>query len=366
MPVGPSLLTPADCSQPASWWPQAASSAAECDGPVPAVPFAAIASLATRPENRRTGALRTLLMEIIDELRADAVPIATLYPFDRSFYHRFGWAIASQPHTVTLPTHYLVAKVAPDDSSSLVEVGRDSAPQLAELHSAWGHRYNLSIIRDDWWYQRYLWRTRSPQRYAYLYRNSDGTPEGYTVIYFVGQFPDSTRVVVRDLVTLTPAARRALLAMIGNQSSPAARAELWLPSDDPLFASLDRTRELTVGFNPHHGAMARILDVEAALGEWRNLDTRDSEVVVEIDDPVLEATGGRWAIAIREGESQVSRTHRPADVAASIHTITQICLGFVSPAAAVAAGVVSGPRSERIATLASFAGHRIPFHNDYY
>ncbi|MCO1595674.1 GNAT family N-acetyltransferase [Micromonospora sp. RHAY321] len=68
------------------------------------LPMAGVAGVATHPLARRQGHVRTLLHQLLDEMRDEGHALSALYPFRPSFYARFGYAGLPKPRTVTFAT----------------------------------------------------------------------------------------------------------------------------------------------------------------------------------------------------------------------------------------------------------------------
>ena len=335
------------------------------------VGFGGVASLATAPEARRRGHVARLLQAMLREMRGNGQVLSGLYPFDTAFYRRYGWAVADRTAQFGLPTGYLTTAARPP--GRVIATGEGDVKRLLELHDAWCSAHNLSLRRDRWWFaNRVLYRgdAKQPPRYAYRYEAPSGATEGYVVLRFANE-PDGAQLVrVRELAATTPRARAALLKFVGDFDSQATRVELLLPADDPLPAGLERYDELKV-HDLFATAMIRVVDVKrlldgvdlagAAAG-----DDDSAETVLEVDDPHASWNRGRFRVAVGAGRSRATRSRKPADAELTIQVVTQLVTGYLKPAQALAAGLVAGPRPERIAVLARFAGDRTPFHNDYY
>ncbi len=324
--------------------------------------FGGVASLATAVEARRRGHIRAILGYMLETMRDRGMVLSGLYPFDSGFYRRYGWAMADATCSVQLPTRYLTVRGR--SPGRVVPVPLSRASTLRRLHDAWGARYNLSQRRDAWWYRHYLARDGFA---FYRYDGADGTPEGYVNIHFAAEEQGEFQVLyVRELVATTPTARAALLAFLGDFDSEAKRADLLLPASDPLFAQLRSYDEATVKHNYDYTAMARIVDVQGLLDGWSDLGGGKSELVLEVEDEHAPWNQGAWRVGIASGRSKVRRARQAPDCTASIQTLTQLATGYLSPAEAVDAGLVTGPHADAISLIARFSGRRAPFHNDFY
>src|SRR5262249_5901069 len=104
------------------------------------------------------------------------------------------------------------------------------------------------------------------------------------------------------------------------------------------------------------GAMARVLDVERALGARPRYNDADGTVRVRIADEHIPENCGPWAIEFSDGRVSVS----PADdgVAMGIGTFTQLYLGFLTASEARDVGLVAADDAEVALVDRAFAGPR--------
>lgn len=70
---------------------------------------AGLSVVASAPEHRRQGYVKRLLAESLSEYRANGTAFSVLWPFEYSFYRKYGWATVSQYVYVTTPPdrHFL-------------------------------------------------------------------------------------------------------------------------------------------------------------------------------------------------------------------------------------------------------------------
>src|SRR5205823_5239996 len=71
------------------------------------VPCGGIAGVAARPEHRRRGMVRELLVECLRRLHQREVPVAGLWPFSYPFYAQFGWAVSDLQQQIDAPLKVL-------------------------------------------------------------------------------------------------------------------------------------------------------------------------------------------------------------------------------------------------------------------
>ncbi len=325
--------------------------------------FGAVAWLATAPEARRRRYMQTLLLDMLREMRKCGMVLSGLYPFDSAFYRRYGWALADGSSMVEVPARYLTVRGR--SSGTVVDVGVGSVKSLLKLHTEWGTRHNLSVVRDRWWFEKYVLYDGLPgaaPRYVYRYEAPNGVPEGYVILRYNKSRPPAR---VLEFVALTPRARAGLLAFLGDLDSQSKDIQFLLPADDPLRAQLGRYDEIREERGSSYQAMLRIVDVAGVFKGW-NLPGGDATVTMAVDDPHARWNHGGWKLAVAGGKSKIARSKAAADCRLSIRTLAQLVSGFLSAEAAVHAGLVTGPRPEKISLIKRFSGDRTPFHNDFY
>ncbi|TDC34902.1 GNAT family N-acetyltransferase [Micromonospora sp. 15K316] len=105
------------------------------------LPMAGVAGVATHPLARRQGHVRTLLHQLLDEMREEGHSLTALYPFRPSFYARFGYVGLPKPRTAT----FSPADLAPLLHADLPgEVGWE---RIATGYPAW-REFTEGCLRD--------------------------------------------------------------------------------------------------------------------------------------------------------------------------------------------------------------------------
>jgi predicted acetyltransferase len=81
-----------------------------------------IAGAATKQERRGEGHMRELLLEALVEMRSRGIFVTHLYPFEHSFYERFGWETVTHVHRATVtaaPLRRDIEVIETDDCGAL-------------------------------------------------------------------------------------------------------------------------------------------------------------------------------------------------------------------------------------------------------
>lgn len=252
-----------------------------------ALPTGGVAAVASWPEFRRQGHIRTMMTEALNEMRRKRQVLSNLFPFKQSFYAAFGWEPAGRRYRYTMPMSQcprfgqMNGVVRPtDDHQELDAIQLRFAPSLNGTHK-----------RDAFWWESRILRKEAR---ACVYER-DGQPEGY-LIYQVKDF----KFTAFEWVSLTADAHRALWNFIANHDSMAETIHWSGPADGRDLRYLpDPPKETQLAL----GHMSRIVDLEgfyrAAFPAIAGHSLR-----VALDDGQCAWNHGLWELG---GENQITR-----------------------------------------------------------
>ncbi|TMW70629.1 GNAT family N-acetyltransferase [Alteribacter natronophilus] len=255
-----------------------------------------VSGVATWPEKRRSGLVRTLLGMSLEEMKRNGQTVSFLHPFSVPFYRKFGWEMFAWKRTVDIPREKLPARKSV--SGSVERVKKDPAI-LGPVYDQWASRYNATIRRTDEWWERSIFKRK--KGHAAVYRNGEGTIRGY-IIYTVKE----ETMTVKELVHLDADARNGLWNFISNHDSMIENAELTLPGDDSTMLMLDDPdAEQTV--IPYF--MARIVDVKPFLEQYTAEKALTEPVILHIDDAFCNWNTGTYILKPDSEENGVLVEH---------------------------------------------------------
>jgi predicted acetyltransferase len=269
-------------------------------------PMAGIGGVVTHPLARRQGHIRTLLNQVLAEMRDTGHAVTALYPFRASFYGRFGYVGLPQPRTVTFSPadlgHLVRAGLPGEVTWQRISAGYDvfrdfTLRSLAERHGfAVFPDYRAVALRDH--DERWLVTARV-----------DGETVG-AVTYRIEQHGGD--LVADDLLTTGPLSRALLLQFFARHVDQVDRVSATVPANEQpeLWATDLATRtEATVSF-PHSPApMARVLSLTALTGMAVGAGRVNVEVV---DDPFIS---GGYVLDGNSGRLEARGGHSPAPTA---------------------------------------------------
>lgn len=281
-----------------------------------------LGAVATPPEKRRRGYVRTLCREALESYRQNDVGVVVLWPFSTEFYEQFGWAVANTVVQYTLPPEELPTH---ESEGEFVLLDADDWERLRPVERTYGRGTNLSLRRSaQWWRKRTLtnW-TGGTDPYSYGYERG-GDLEGY-LVYSVRDDEQLT-LVVDDLAYTDEEAYRSLLGFLGTHGAQITQLQLTRPRDAPFLERV-RTPE-RVESAVKIGPMARLTTVSALEGlSWPavNLDC-----AVSVTDPLLDRNDGVFELSVTAGEASVRPVADQAagvDLSVGIGTLTQLAIG---------------------------------------
>ncbi|MFI6261551.1 enhanced intracellular survival protein Eis [Micromonospora sp. NPDC051006] len=244
------------------------------------LPMAGVAGVASHPLARRQGHVRTLLHQLLDEMRDDGHPLTALYPFRPSFYAKFGYVGLPKPRTATF---------SPADLGPLLRAdlpGEVGWERIGTGYPAWREfterclreRHGFAAFPD---YRDVGLRDRD-ERWL-LTARVDGVVTG-AVTYRIDDH--AGELAADDLLADDPLARALLLQFFARHIDQVERISVQVAADELpelWLTDLAVHVEARVARPNSSAPMARLLSMDALAG----LPAGPGRVRVEL-------TGDRW------------------------------------------------------------------------
>lgn len=302
-----------------------------------AVKMPGISAVATPPHTRRSGYLKTLLTNVLEEFHSNGYAIATLYPFYFPFYKKFGFEQVSATKSITVNLEALQTATKSFNSKGRWRpVKPEEWEKLNALYQQFCKGRYGRLERDEAWWQNSLfvvWKN-SAGRLAYLWENEKGEPRGYIIyqIKQVGNDPWTREMFVRDRAWLDTETYREILAFIANHDSQADKASWEAETSEEIFALLPDPREAEEKVWP--GYMLRILDAEQALRERPYFpDAKGSFTIALRDDRISHNDNITLQVTVENGKASVESATGTdkAGLYCDVRQLSQIYAGYLSP-----------------------------------
>jgi len=280
------------------------------------VPMGGVAAVACLPASRGKGYAGECIRYSLERMRDDGQVVSVLFPFSFDYYDRFGWAWVGIERTYEVPTRILQPAAETEDVRAATEADR---PAIAQTYAEFASRYRGAVVRDEKIWNGVLNSTETQYRYTYLYAPEDRV-EGY-LTYFGGKREETK---LRDMIALTPKARRALLGLLRRHEMQISKFVWDAPSDDPLWSTLFHW-DITTKIWPV--AQARIVDLPAALAAWKPDDALSGSVVMAVTDVNAPWNQGIWRVDFEAGRVSVAISDANPQVSLDIRALSQAYFG---------------------------------------
>lgn len=281
-------------------------------GPDCIFPMGGIGGVVCLPASRGRGYAGIMLRHALQKMRENGEFVSDLFPFSWEFYRRLGWAWVGQRHDYVVPTRVLQADRETEHVRAATAADR---PAIQECYGIWAGRYRGPVERDAKLWNRILDDGEKEYAYTFLYE-PDGKVEGY--LTFKGWKEKQTRL--REFVTLTSRAQRALLGLLRRHEMQVEIFDWSAPEDDTLWHQHYHS-DIKTGTEPV--TQARVVDVAAALAAWKPQAAASGKVILHVHDDVAPWNTGTWQVDFSAGASTVKTVDSSPDVTLDIQAFTQ-------------------------------------------
>lgn len=255
-----------------------------------------IAGVATTPQERNKGLMRSLLDRTLQELGEKGIAMSMLIPAEPwlfDYYARSGFATVC--HTIetsteppaSMPNGYRECKIPADKQHKLYD-------KLCRKREA-----SVLHMRPD--YYIILADLRLSGGHIYVVAAPDGMPCALAWV-----IPESDRIVVKEYVATSAVATTALYACLGKHYGNRR-----IVYNYPAVTGTPR-------------AMIRITNVPEVLTKWAAAHP-DLEMTLAVDDALIRRNNGTWHIA--NGRLSSLSTHTTGAETISINRLTEFVFG---------------------------------------
>jgi predicted acetyltransferase len=218
---------------------------------------------------------------------------------------------------------------------------------------------------DAWWPDQFFWHEHDEQgtRFYCVFESPEGRLDGYAAYRTEMRWDNGAQgtVHVRDLVTLTPAARAVLWRYLLDVDLTEKLSAWVVPLDEPLRWLLAEPRRMRVG-RLGESLWLRVLDAPAALAA--RTYRAPGRVVFDVRDDFRPqgAAAGRFELEGGPDGAEAGRTNREPDLVLAVPELGAILLGGVLASTLARAGLVDERTPGALAVAdAMFAVEPLPF-----
>jgi predicted acetyltransferase len=296
-----------------------------------AVALGGVTTVATAPEYRRRGLLRSITSQALEAQLDAGQSVAALWASQAAIYQRYGYAAASAQISYQIDSVDLnLLEPASDEMRVMRGPLTDIMADIKTAYRSFVATRTLYLHRSaPLWQANVLTETaESGPVHGALCRDADDQVRGY-VLYtlrndLVTHRARNQALEIRDLVALDIDAYRALWAYLSRHDLVGRISWQRAPLDDPLPELLAEPRMLHA--QAHEGVWLRIVDVAGAF-TGRGYDC-DGEIEFSVaDDSLTPWNDGGYRLTVSNGIAEVQRIGVTDALTLSVKTLASAWCG---------------------------------------
>lgn len=293
-----------------------------------------ISSVATWPEQRRSGIAKQLLHHALMKMKEQGQVVSYLHPFSVGFYRKYGWELTVTRRHDQIPIQQFKQGW---DITGYVKREAFDYDVLNDIYTHYANKFQGMLIRDElWWKQRVLAEDKLHIIVAY---NEVDEAEGY-LIYTM----QNNTFTVKELAYKNCNGKYLLYDFISNHDSMAQTVE-WIVPENDLFPLLINDPFYQQLAKPYF--MARIVDVESFLQQYIYTNY-PQELLLSVEDEFVPENSATYKIVTKGGRAlSVERLeYQKSAVHCSVQHLAAMFLGYKRPRELYEAELISGEQGE--------------------
>ena len=298
-----------------------------------------IAGVATYPEYRRNGYVKSLLIDSLKHMRNNDQIVSLLHPFDISFYRKFGWEILNETKKITIDKKDL--KFLDPQQGVIKRYSKESHNErIEEIYQQFCTQYTGMLKRETNWWKKSVYDEESQ---VAVYYRSPSEAMGY-ILYHVKE----GKMEVQELVALDHEARIGLWNFICQHDSMVETVTIHLASQDSFPYFLPQPKVKTELY-PYF--MARVVDAEECLQRFPFLHENES-LFLHLEDSYAPWNNGSYLLGEEEIKVFKNKTggqcvHPPKKgIRLNINSLSAILFGYKRPMELYDMGYLQGSKPE--------------------
>lgn len=290
---------------------------------------AGIAAVMTDPIHRRKGLVKKLMNNFLFDKFKEGYPISALWPFEHSFYRKFGFESCEKPLRFKFKPSDIIESLEADSSINVREITDESDfPLLNLIAKNAKNKYTRIIGKYDAWKLRGY---HSGFKIFIFEKNND--PIGYISFKFKKIKEWINHMIIMDFAYKDISTKHAILRFMRNFESDMSFIEMTIPYEEEMISYLKcYGSENQFSSWP---AMVRILNVEIFFQQLEFSKKLNKSLYMKIEDPVIEENSGTWNLTISDGKCEIEKIGektigKESLLELSINQLTQIVTGFAT------------------------------------
>jgi predicted acetyltransferase len=302
------------------------------------IPMVGIAAVGVAPEARGTGLARTMMSEALREIRADGVPLSTLYASTQSLYRSVGYQQAGHRAEIRLPVAAIDVR---ERTLAVRPIAESDQPAVRQCYARFASHFDGPLDRGDYVWSR-VRKTRDVAYDGFAAVGESGDIDGYIYLTTVRR-PEGGRqdLLLSDVAFTTARAGRRLLTLLADFGSMVDDIVFFGGPMHPALFLLSQQR-FRLDLRDHW--LLRIVDVRSAL-ELRPYPLGAAgSFTFHLRDHVLADNQGTWTLHVQGGRGHAERAQSAAAaLTMDIPALASLYAGYLSARQLRLLGALDGP-----------------------
>lgn len=283
-----------------------------------------IGAVATLPEYRETGAIKSIFRELLPEAYRNGEIISALYPFSQAFYRKMGYEVVTYQSNYELKPA-LLAGYRFDGVVKRWTPG-ESIEDYLRIYNQFAKKFNLSMPRDTKSMLEHMKvdKLYQERKFSYIF-NLKG--ENVAYITFTDTYHNQAAILkVEESAWINRDGFYAILAFLGRFESDYGNIQLPLPYGIDLLRLIRTKRSYEIHKTCRHDFMLRVINAKKLLETIRK--PLDCDFVIKVSDDMIPENN---AILHVMADSVVKKddTWIP-DITVSVLALAQMAVGGIN------------------------------------
>jgi predicted acetyltransferase len=289
---------------------------------------AGFAYVMTHPSERRRGYVKELMNKILVDRKKQGYPLAALWPFDHTFYEKFGFGNAEKSINYVFKPGEIKSSFKLEERIRVTDVTdeNDFTPLKEITHNA-VNKYTRIVGEKDAW----LLRGSLGGKFKIYLLEREEIPIAYVSFKFVKKGEWDYHMTIMDFAYIDLNAKFNLMGFLRNFSADINKISTSFPVQEEIESYLDGVKD-THKFN-QWPSMVRILDIKKCFEQLDYNPSINEELYFKTEDKILTENTGIWKLQIENGKGHISKVEQiesiPNEILdLTINQLSQVLVGY--------------------------------------
>lgn len=291
------------------------------------VPFSAVWGVATLPQHRRKGLVRKLFVESFKSMREKEISLSILAPFYKTYYEKFGYALAEHRVRHEFP-RILLRLVKGDEGITNRELTDPSEAKITQEMESSMSRYGSRNFHTLSTLERMI-----KENHFHLFER-DSDPVGIVKFHF-----DKVKDDVKDLSVYATAYKTtdvfpSIIELVGHYATNATTVRWYCDPQVPVRYYMDDLENWkTIDWS---GMMMRVVDIEMYCAAISVPSQATESVILRLDDEMCPWNQGIFRLTPNGGKLEIERLDDSVEPEVSLDALRlSEVIGGLTPAIAL-------------------------------